>query len=682
MADAQYVIDVAASFKGEQTIAQMDALTAKLLGVGANADTVQDAVVRVSKALDVSRASTIAANETLAAMNSEYRQLEKAANVAGIAQEKAAKLGAVPPNVAAAALAANSALERHTAELAKAEAAAKAAAAQENALSNTLGNVKKLGSELASAQSAAATEADRGIKKLHTGLAGIGGPIGNLGSQIAGSVDDFHDLEEALGTGGAQMAVFTGGIGLVVAAMVAVAAAVVVGTAKIAAWAVGLADAARSAMLTNQAVEAMNPQIAALHDTITSLDSETGLGSAAIDGIAKSLIQAKVSAADLPAALRAASLAERALGQGGAQEFIDQIKEGKQSVADLAAETQTKLGGIVSKQMMSIGAQSATLQSNIGKIFGGLDIEPVLTGMQRLVGLFDANSASGQALKLIFESVFQPLINQADKASTIIEAFVLGFEIGLVRVYIAAKPAIKAVSEFFSFKDTSLADALSVVTTAAEYIAPVIVAAAVPFVALGVVIGVVVAAVVGIQVAIYAFIGVVVAAGVALEAGFISAMKSAYDYLTSIDLGQIGSDLIAGLVRGITAGAGAVVQAVTGAVGGAIDAAKSALGIHSPSKVFAEIGGYTAEGFAQGVDAGADDAQTAMTSMVDPPAAAPASAQPKGSSGNGGGVTVDFSGATFTFTGVKDAEMSVAMIKQAIADVFEGIAIQAGGAPA
>ena len=44
------------------------------------------------------------------------------------------------------------------------------------------------------------------------------------------------------------------------------------------------------------------------------------------------------------------------------------------------------------------------------------------------------------------------------------------------------------------------------------------------------------------------------------------------------------------------------INAVKGVVEGAINGAKTLLGINSPSRVFMEIGGYTSEGFAIGLD--------------------------------------------------------------------------------
>jgi hypothetical protein len=80
-----------------------------------------------------------------------------------------------------------------------------------------------------------------------------------------------------------------------------------------------------------------------------------------------------------------------------------------------------------------------------------------------------------------------------------------------------------------------------------------------------------------------------------------------------------GPDIIDGLVSAITGGQSDVVKAMTDLAGGAIDAAKDVLGIKSPSKVFAEIGGYTAEGFAQGVDDGAGAASSALDNLTDAP---------------------------------------------------------------
>jgi len=83
---------------------------------------------------------------------------------------------------------------------------------------------------------------------------------------------------------------------------------------------------------------------------------------------------------------------------------------------------------------------------------------------------------------------------------------------------------------------------------------------------------------------------------------------------------SVGSDLMSGLSDGIHKKVQAIISSVVGAVQSAIDAAKKLLGISSPSKVFAKIGAYTAEGFAGGVDAGerkfGGDVEASMMSLA------------------------------------------------------------------
>lgn len=64
---------------------------------------------------------------------------------------------------------------------------------------------------------------------------------------------------------------------------------------------------------------------------------------------------------------------------------------------------------------------------------------------------------------------------------------------------------------------------------------------------------------------------------------------------------EFGGMIMQGLVNGIKNAASSVKESVVGAASGAIDSFKSKLGIHSPSRVFAELGGYTMQGYGQGL---------------------------------------------------------------------------------
>lgn len=67
---------------------------------------------------------------------------------------------------------------------------------------------------------------------------------------------------------------------------------------------------------------------------------------------------------------------------------------------------------------------------------------------------------------------------------------------------------------------------------------------------------------------------------------------------------EFGGMLIDGLVNGITGALGGVKDAIVGAGSSAIGWFKETLGIHSPSRVFSELGGYTMEGLNQGLQRG------------------------------------------------------------------------------
>lgn len=85
-------------------------------------------------------------------------------------------------------------------------------------------------------------------------------------------------------------------------------------------------------------------------------------------------------------------------------------------------------------------------------------------------------------------------------------------------------------------------------------------------------------------------------------------------------LGNIGANIVQGLVDGVTGAAGKLIDAVKGAVGDAIQGAKNLLGIKSPSRVFRKIGQYVMQGAALGVDDDADlllqSTDNAMRGMI------------------------------------------------------------------
>lgn len=96
-----------------------------------------------------------------------------------------------------------------------------------------------------------------------------------------------------------------------------------------------------------------------------------------------------------------------------------------------------------------------------------------------------------------------------------------------------------------------------------------------------------------------------------------SAVKKAVDSFKSnfrnVDWGELGTNIIKGIVNGITGGIGKLVTAAKNVAKNALDAAKEALGINSPSRVFElEVGKMIDLGLAAGIERNLKPVQTSM----------------------------------------------------------------------
>lgn len=93
----------------------------------------------------------------------------------------------------------------------------------------------------------------------------------------------------------------------------------------------------------------------------------------------------------------------------------------------------------------------------------------------------------------------------------------------------------------------------------------------------------------------------------------LSAIKSAFDNFSLFD---IGKNLIQGLIDGVNNMIETAKNAVANVGNAVIDKVKNVLGIHSPSTVFAEIGGYIDQGLANGITAAVSYVIAAMQGVV------------------------------------------------------------------
>ena len=336
--------------------------------------------------------------------------------------------------------------------------------------------------------------------------------------------------------------------------------------------------------------------------------------------------------------------------------------------------------------MEKLSKATEKAKANLGKLFSGVNVDKFVKAYEEVLSLLDESSSSAKAVKDILSIMLNPLFDAAAYVGPFVKNMFRGMVIGALLLAIgiltlrnAIKSLIPAealatISEFGSKINWVWVAvgigvaAIAVVTVLLVALSAVLlVCAAASFVALLplmllvaaflILVAVLLAPVIAIVLLITYFDQLVAALGGLVTAGVDAA-----------------AGLISGLVNGITSGGAAVIAAVMGLAGSAKSALMSALGIASPSKVFASLGKHTAAGFAEGVDAGAASVDASVSGMVNVPAAAP---QKGGSAGKSGGGNV----YNVTVNGVSGAdEMTTAAFVRKVAEAIEFAADQ-GGVP-
>ncbi len=141
---------------------------------------------------------------------------------------------------------------------------------------------------------------------------------------------------------------------------------------------------------------------------------------------------------------------------------------------------------------------------------------------------------------------------------------------------------------------------------------------------------------------------------------------------------SIGTGIITGMVAGITGGASAVINAAVSVAKSAVGATQAALGQSSPSKVFAQIGRFNAEGMAMGMEAGTSDVQRAAVGMATPDIGGMLQSRASGTT-----ATMNMGAPTINISAADDPEATAAAVRRVLvgemADAFEQVSIMVGG---
>jgi hypothetical protein len=643
----QYLIELAAKFSGgDAAVATVADLGDKMLAAGATAQSLDDAMKLASTSLDDAATAAAKASAEVAASEAKYKAAEMAADraakaverIGAAAQAETGKLQAAldigdtsaisraekriwafavrEQEATAAATQLTAALKGEATALDLIKDKATAATATHDNLKKGLVNIK--GAAEKAAKLEAAAKGSGKVNEMAEAMGKLGGPAGVAGQKVLGVATGFSKLKGAMGTAGPYVAVAV--------AIVAIASAAMVATVAIAQWAVGLADVNRTQGLLAQGID-------------QSVEGGDRLN-AKIGDLSKTVPQSRAELASMASDLAKTGLRGEAL--------TDALEDAAVKAAKV------KWGPDFARQMTSMDVQSRRFGENLNDVFGGLKIDGLLDAFAALVALFDSSSASGQAMKFLFESLFQPLIDTAVEVMPKIERMFLHAVIWALKAYIALKPFTDEIKMVGMLLLVGVGAIVGVLAVAFAVVAVAIVAVVAAFGALVVAFGAVLYGIYQLGVAIYEGFG------------------PAVDWLKNL-----GSNMIQGLIDGITGGAAKVVKAMTDVVKGGVDAVANFLGIHSRSQVLFDIGGNTAEGFTGGVKGGAADAQGALEAMVAPPSAGGARAGGLG----GGGISISIGAISVNGENAKAQALDfIDQLRSALES--EGLTLGGGEVPA
>lgn len=330
-----------------------------------------------------------------------------------------------------------------------------------------------------------------------------------------------------------------------------------------------------------------------------------------------------------------------------------------------------KLGGLAhDKAMGTLDGQFGILKATATSIFSEVDTKPFVEGLGKITGLLDQSTGSGKAIKAALVGTFNALFSTVSKVLPYIKQFFERIIIDALKLYIHMKPVVAHFQKLFA----SSKDGKALETTV-NLIADAIMWSVEQVVYLAAAIGYLVELGVGTWQAL--------GDGVDYVEGKFQGFT---DFVDGIFVGSesLGADFVQGIIDGITNGADAVMNAAKGIANKAMDAVKDTLGIASPSKEMAKLGGHTAAGMAQGLDAGAPMVAQSMGEMVAPPMAigvapgAPGASGGPSGSGGGGGVVIESLSVTVTGGKGTPDEIKDAVVT-GITLALEELALSGGG---
>ncbi len=308
------------------------------------------------------------------------------------------------------------------------------------------------------------------------------------------------------------------------------------------------------------------------------------------------------------------------------------------------------------KQLWDLDTVFSKLRENFARLFQGLQASQ---GMQKFLGLmmdivhiFDVTQPRGKAFQDSITNAFDRIFDSAYKALFFIIIHVQELIIQFLLAYIAMKPMIAKFKELVTSTEavTVMKAALIGLIVIMGILAVTTLIALSPLIALII------------------MVGIATVALALIFGGLVLAVDWAITKLQKFaGMGrEIAADLIDGLVGGIREGLAAISNVMNSLGDTVIGGLKKALGIASPSKEMAKLGVFAAQGFSQGLEAGAGDVGFTM------------SAPKLDASSKGNGPVINFTGdINITGTGGGVAQIKE-MLEDEFTDLLERVALEYG----
>lgn len=472
----------------------------------------------------------------------------------------------------------------------------------------------------------------------------VGGPVTALQSKLAG-------LAKIVGNGSVLSGVFRLALVGVAAAVIAVTVAAAGLAAKMAAFVVEGANAARTTALFREAAAGGAANGAALGTQIEALAGKVSTSREELAGLANELARTGMRGETIVDTFNAVAQASDAMGSEAASKirglveagrlsqrlFVNReslvgtgvafdevaerlagamkigVKDARAALAEgrvplglgakvLRETIEKKFGELNARKMLDLGVQSQKFRESLLGLTKDVKIEPLLKATERFRLLLDESTVSGAALKKLVTVFGNGAVAIFGKATPIAEQFFKGLVIGGLTLTVAVLKMRRSLNE--TFGDTKLLgniDLLGASLKAGQYAA------------------VSIAAVLGLVAVAVGAVGYSAAASIGTMQKLWGLLTGFHARLSAMSWSDIGTNIVDGIVSGVTGGARKLKDAVVGLADTARKAFTTRTEIRSPSRVFQRDGRQLPAGTAKGVEQGAGLVRRAVDRMVPEP---------------------------------------------------------------